>query len=111
MNRPLILFQLALAASVCAQQGHPQPQDQDRISGTVVSIVATQQDATITIQSGAGKISHIVSVKMEAIKNDKNSPATLAEVKKGRTLNCIGGNHETPGNHATQFVAQNCTVR
>jgi hypothetical protein len=104
MNRLLIFVPLTLAASLYAQQGHPQAKDQDRISGVIVSIVVAQQNATITIESGKGKISHTVSVKMEAVTYD-NKRATLAEVKKGRTLNCIGGNHDT------QFVARTCTVK
>ena len=104
MKSPLIFFQLTLAASLFGQQGRPQPPDQDRISGTIVSIAANQQDATITIQSGKGQIPHNILVKMSAIKHE-DRPATLAEIKKGRTLNCIGGNHDG------QFVARNCTVK
>ena len=110
MNSVLIFVQLTVAASLCAQQGHPQAKDQDRISGVIVSIVVAQQNATITIESGKGKISHTVSVKMEAV-TYANKPATLAEVKKGRTLNCMGGNHDAPDKQSTQFVARTCTVK
>lgn len=103
MIRALIVFQLTLAASECAQQGSPQPPDQDRISGTIVSIAATQSDATITIRSGKGQISHKVVAKMSTITHE-NRPSTPAEIRKGRTLNCIGGNHNG------QFVARSCTV-
>ena len=103
MKRRLIFFQLTLAATLCAQQGHPQPADQDRIGGKIVSVVATEQGATITIQSGKGKIPHNVLVKVSNIKHS-NKPATLADVKEGRRLNCTGGEHNG------QFVAQTCTV-
>lgn len=103
MKRRLILFQLSVAASLCAQQGHPQPTDQDRIGGKIVSVAETGQDATITIHSGKGKIPHSVHVKVSNIKHG-NKPATLADVKEGRRLNCIGGEHNG------QFVAQTCSV-
>jgi hypothetical protein len=104
MTRSLIFFQLTLAASLGAQQGHPQPADQDRIGGKIVSSKPADKDAiTITINSGKGKIPHEVFVKVSNIKHS-NKPATLADVKEGRTLNCIGGEHNE------QFVAQTCKV-
>src|SRR5580704_6588568 len=107
MKRPLILLQLLLVASVFAQQGPPTSPDNDRISGTIqkVSAVANQQGATVTIQSGSGKIPHQVLFTAATAITYQGKSSTLADVKTGRMLQCIGGNHDA------QFVARSCTVQ
>jgi len=107
MQRTLILLQLSLVASLSAQQGPPPRPDNDRISGTIqeVSVAADHQGATITIQSGSGRIPHQILFTATTAITYQGKSSSLAEVKTGRMLQCIGGNHNG------QFVARSCTVQ
>jgi hypothetical protein len=109
-----MFLQLSIMAVHCAQAPKPVPvpqappptPDKDRISGIVQEVaVSANKDATITIESGSGRIPHKVLVTPATHIADQKGPSTLTQVKKGRTLDCIGGNHED------LFVARSCTVK
>jgi hypothetical protein len=112
MHRLLMFLRLLIVASLSAEQlPAPRPQappsgsDKDRISGIVQDIsVSANKDATITIESGSGRIPHKVLVTPATHLADQKGTATLSEVKKGRSLDCIGGNQ------GDLFVARSCTI-
>jgi hypothetical protein len=106
------LLMFSIMAVLSAQKPMPTPQvpppgsDKDRISGIVQDIsVSANKDATVTIESGSGRIPHKVLVTPATQITDQKGPSTLSAVKKGRTLDCIGGNHDD------LFVARSCTVK
>jgi hypothetical protein len=114
MHRRFMFLQLSIMAVLAAQppkpvpvpQAPPSAPDKDRISGIVKDVsVSANKDATVTIESGSGRIPHKVLVTPETHIADQKGPSTLAQVKKGRTLDCIGGNH------GDLFVARSCTVK
>jgi hypothetical protein len=110
----LMFLELSIVAALFAQkpapipapQAQPPSPDKDRVSGIVQDVtVSANKDATITIESGSGRIPHKVLVTPATHIADQKGPSTLAEVKKGRTLDCIGGNH------GDLFVARSCSVK
>jgi hypothetical protein len=107
LKKSLFLFQLLLAASLFAQQGPPGKSSEDRISGIIrnVSVAENKQDATVTIESGAGHIRHDVIFTAATVITSKGKSSSLAEVKQGRKLDCIG----TLRNE--RFEARSCKVR
>jgi hypothetical protein len=110
----LMFLQFSIMAVLFAQPPKPVPTpqvpppspDKDRITGIVQDVsVSANKDATVTIESGSGRIPHKVLVTPATNIADQKGPSTLTQIKKGRTLDCIGGNHED------LFVARSCTVK
>jgi hypothetical protein len=116
MLKLFMFLQLSIMAVLSAQppsskaapvlQAPPPSPDKDRISGIVQDVsVSANKDATITIESGSGRIPHKVLITPATHIADQKGPSTLTQVKKGRTLDCIGGNH------GDLFVARSCAVK